>query len=113
MYIVHNHEAVKCETSTACTAYEYCMSEKDINGAVVHIRGRYPNTGHAVNLRCKEMAYVISGSGRAVVDGKEVPLSKGDVILILPEEKFFWDGDMELFIPCTPAWTPEQYAYVP
>lgn len=72
-------------------------------GAFVCIQGRYPDTGYALNLRCKEMAYIISGSGRVVVDGNETPLSKGSIVLILPGEQFFWGGTMEMFMPCTPA----------
>jgi quercetin dioxygenase-like cupin family protein len=47
-----------------------------------------------------------------VIEGKEINLKAGDLILIEPGEKFFWDGSMTLFIPCVPAWHPEQYRKV-
>jgi hypothetical protein len=31
------------------------------------------------------------------------------MILIEPEEKYYWDGNFTLFVPCTPAWYPEQH----
>lgn len=112
MYVVTHADAVQHSSSTSCTVYEYIIPEKDINGALVHIRGRYPETGWVMNRICKEMVYVISGTGKVVVEGKEIALSKKMVILILPGEKYYWEGDMELFMPCTPAWTPDQYVQI-
>ena len=109
MYLVHGHEALVAKQGTNCIVHEYCIADKDINGAIVLIQGRYPSTGYALNLVCKEMAYIISGSGRVVVEEKEYPLSQGDVVLLLPGEKYFWDGDMKIFMACTPAWAPDQY----
>jgi len=28
---------------------------------------------------------------------------------IIKGEKYFWEGEMEMFMPCTPAWYPEQH----
>ena len=109
MYLVHSHQAITCKPGNSCIVQEYRMADKDINGAVVSIHGRYPSDGCALNLVCKEMAYIISGSGREVVEGKDYSLSQGDVVLLLPGETFFWEGDMKIFMPCTPAWTPDQY----
>lgn len=100
------------KNSEACTAIEYPMNDKDINGAVIELNGRYPGKGRTVNLECKEMAYVIKGSGKLVVEGKETKLKEGDLVLINPGEKYFWEGNMEIFMPCTPAWHPEQYKEV-
>gem|GEM_PF-2374449 len=27
-------------------------------------------------------------------------------------ERYFWDGQMTMFVPCTPAWYPEQHKEV-
>jgi mannose-6-phosphate isomerase-like protein (cupin superfamily) len=109
MYLVHSQDAIACKQETSCIVQEYRIADEDMNGAFVSIQGRYPSSGYALNLICKEMAYIISGSGRVVVEEKEYPLSQGDVVLLLPGEKYFWDGDMKIFMPCTPAWTPDQY----
>ena len=112
MKIIHKNQTKIFKNSEACTAIEYPMEDKDINGAVIEITGRYPAKGRTVNLKCKEMAYIIKGAGRVVIEGKEVKFEEGDLILINPGEKFFWDGVAQIFMPCTPAWHPEQYKEV-
>ena len=109
---VHKNETKEHKNSDVCLAIEYPLGDKDINGAVVRLSGRYPDEGRVVNKRCKELAYVISGSGRLVVEGKEVELSEGDLVLIEPGERYFCDGNMTMFMPCTPAWSPEQHKEV-
>lgn len=96
----------------ACKAFEYPLDDKDINAAVIQITGRYPEKGNAVNELCKELAYIMKGSGRLVVEDKEYNLEEKDSILINAGERFFWEGDMEIFMPCTPAWYPEQHKEV-
>lgn len=112
MKITRKKETKEFKNSEACTAIEYPMDDKDINGAVIELNGRYPGEGRTMNEKCKEMAYVIKGSGRVVVEGKEIQLREGDLVLIEPGERFFWEGAMTLFMPCTPAWSPEQHKQV-
>lgn len=100
------------KNSEACTAIEYPLGDKDINGAVIELNGRYPEKGRVVNLKCKELSYIIKGSGKAVIEGEEVKFGEGDLILIDTGEKYFWEGDATMFMPCTPAWYPEQYKEV-
>jgi len=109
MKIVRKSQSVKFDHGRTCTAIEYPLEDKDINVAIIELRGRYPQTGFALNEISKETAYVVSGSGLVVVEGKESPVSEGDVIMIMPGEKFYWEGKMALVMPCTPAWNPEQY----
>lgn len=112
MKIIHKNQTKIFKNSDACTATEYPMEDKDINGAVIELKGRYPDKGRVVNLKCKELAYVIKGSGRLVVEGKEMKLNEGDLVLIEAGEKFFWEGNLIMFMPCTPAWYPGQYKEV-
>jgi mannose-6-phosphate isomerase-like protein (cupin superfamily) len=112
MKIVHKNETKIFKNSEVCTATEYPIDDKDINGAVIELSGRYPDKGRTMNEKCKEMAYVIKGSGKVVVDDKEMQLKEGDLVLIDPGEKFFWKGNMTLFMPCTPAWSPDQHKQV-
>lgn len=112
MKIIHKNQTKIFKNSEACTAIEYPMEDKDINGAVIELNGRYPDKGRTVNLECKEMAYVIKGSGKLVVEGDEVKLNEGDLVLIEAGEKFFWEGNLTMFMPCTPAWYPEQHKEV-
>jgi mannose-6-phosphate isomerase-like protein (cupin superfamily) len=112
MKIVYKNQTKKFKNSEVCTALEYPMEDKDINGAVIELAGRYPDKGRTVNLECKEMAFVIEGKGKVVIEGKEVELNEGDLVLIEPGEKFFWQGNLKMFVPCTPSWTPEQHKQV-
>lgn len=112
MKIIHKNQTEKFKTSDVCTAIEYPLGDKDINGAVIELSGRYPDKGRVVNLKCREMAYIIKGSGKIVVEGKEIGLNEGDLVLVEPEEKYFWEGNLTMFVPCTPAWYPEQHKEV-
>ncbi len=112
MKIVHVNETKELKNSDVCIAHEYSIDDPDINIATIIITGRYPAMGRAMNSKCKELGYVAEGSGKVFVDDKEITLEKGDVVLIEPGEKFYWDGNFTLLMSCTPAWTPEQYKYV-
>jgi len=109
MKTVRKNEAKSFKNNAVCTAIEYPMEDKDINGAVIELSGRYPDKGRAMNEKCKEMAYVIKGSVKLTVEGVEAQLNEGDLVLINPGEKFFWEGKTTLFVPCTPAWSSDQH----
>ncbi|MFH1048763.1 MAG: hypothetical protein V1732_03810 [Patescibacteria group bacterium] len=70
MKIIHKNQTKIFKNSEACVAIDYWTGDKDINGAVIEINGRYPNKGRTVNLECKEMAYIIKGSGKVAGLGK-------------------------------------------
>ena len=89
--------------------YEYNIMDKDINYCIVDINGRFPVKGYAINRVVKEMAHILSGSGILVVEGVEYKLEQDDVVLVYPGEKYYWEGNMRLGIPCSPAWYPEQH----
>lgn len=112
MKIIHKNQTEKFKNGDNCTAIEYPMGDKDINGAIVELTGRYPIKGRVVNLGCKELAYIIKGSGKVVIEDKEINLEEGDLVLIEAGEKYFWDGNLTVFLPCAPAWNPEQYKEV-
>lgn len=95
-----------------CIVRDYPFNDSDINGAIIKINGRSPLTGRTVNTKCKEMVYIIKGEGKIVVSDKETKLTVGDLILINPMEEYYWEGNMEMFVPCTPAWTPEQHKII-
>ena len=109
MQIVKKSQRKEFKNSEYCIAFEYPINDKDINGAIIKLNGRYPDPGFAINEICKEMAYVVEGNGKIVIEEKEYLISQGDLVLINPGEKYYWQGNMELFMPCTPAWTPEQH----
>ncbi|UCD04235.1 MAG: cupin domain-containing protein [Candidatus Woesearchaeota archaeon] len=110
--IVKKNSRIEHENSKKCIAYEYPMGDKDINVALIKINGRYPNEGEVTNEVVKELSFVAKGFGKVVIDKKEYTLEEGDAILILPKQKYFFEGDLELVISCNPAWYPEQHKQV-
>ena len=92
--------------------YEYNINDKDINYCIAEINGRFPTEKRAVNRKCKEMAHILKGSGRIVVEGIEYLVKEDDVVLIYPNERYYWEGNLKLGIPCSPAWTHEQHEIV-
>lgn len=112
MKIIHKNQTKTFKNSDVCIATEYPLGDNDINGATIELSGRYPAKGRVVNLKCKELAYIIEGSGEVVVEEKKVELNKGDLVLIEPEERYFFDGNLTMFISCAPAWHPKQHKEV-
>ena len=100
------------QVGESMTAYEYPVMDKKIHGAVVVLNGRYPEKGSVGNEKCTEIGYVIKGSGKLVVEDKEILFEEGDQLLIESGEKYFWNGKATIFMPCAPAWYPEQHREV-
>ena len=110
MKIVKKNQTIEFKNSETCVATEYPINDKDINIAVVKIiNDRYPQKGWAVNEVCKEMVYIISGKVVLTTESKTSELKTGDVVLLDPGEKYFWEGNCEMVVPCSPAWYPEQH----
>jgi mannose-6-phosphate isomerase-like protein (cupin superfamily) len=109
MKIVKKNQITKFEHGSSCVANEYPVNDSDINVAIIELNGRYPEKGFAMNEISKELAYVMEGSGSVIVEGSEVEVCEGDLVMVYPGEKFCWSGKMKLFMPCTPAWNPAQY----
>jgi mannose-6-phosphate isomerase-like protein (cupin superfamily) len=109
MKIVKKSQRQEFKHDESCVIYEYSMGDNAIDGCIAKINGRYPEKGWALNESSKEMAYMIAGAGKITVENQEFALGEGDAALIQPNEKFFWFGNLELFIICTPAWHSGQY----
>jgi uncharacterized cupin superfamily protein len=112
MKVIKKSETIKFDGGKTCKAVEYHLGDKDINGAIGIITGRYPQKGRVVNKICKELVYVLEGSVKLVVEGEEVELEKGDEVLIMPGEKYYWGGNCKIFMACTPAWDAKQHEEV-
>ena len=113
MKFVTKKQSKEFKNSETCIAVEYPLNDKDINIAVVKLKSdRYPSTGWAVNEKCKEISYITKGRVELVTESESVELQEGDVVLIDINEKYYWLGDCEMVMPCTPAWYPEQHKIV-
>jgi mannose-6-phosphate isomerase-like protein (cupin superfamily) len=112
MNIILKNQVKKHVVSETLTAYEYPVMDKSIHGAVTELKGRYPEKGFVINQVCTEIAYVIEGEGKLVFENEVIEFKKGDQMLIKPGQKFYWDAHATLFVPCTPAWYPQQHVDV-
>lgn len=112
MRIIHKKEAKLFKNSDVCDVFEYGLACSDMGGAVVEVRGRYPDSGRVVNTACKEMAYILEGRGIISIKDVETVFATGDVVLIEAEEKYFWDGEFSAFLFFVPAWSPGQFKIV-
>ena len=92
MEIIRKNQTKKIKNSNNCLAIEYPLKNKKISGAIIKLNGRYPNEGRICNLKCLELFYVIDGSGFIEIEGKKNKISKSNLILIEPREKYFWNG---------------------
>lgn len=110
--IVKKSESKRFANSPTCIIHEYGHGDDDINIAIADINGRYPEKRNVINKVCKEVVFVLEGSGKVGIEGKEFPLSEGDSVLINPNQRFFWGGKMKLVMVCNPAFKPEQHVEV-
>lgn len=69
-----NKLAIVFDTATANMSLTVCVEIFDLNG-------KTPPNRH---LRAVEMFFILKGEGRATCDGKTVPISAGDSILVPP-----------------------------
>jgi mannose-6-phosphate isomerase class I len=89
-------------------AREYITKNKNINIALVEIKGRHPKENWIVNKEVTELTFITKGSAILNTETERVSLKEGDVAILKPNEKYFWEGNCTLLTPCTPAWTPRQ-----
>lgn len=100
------------KNSEVCVVTEHPIGDDQMDFAIVKINGRYPNKQRATNKNCKEIVYIHEGEGKVVVEGKTYLLSAGDAVLIEAGERYYWEGNMQLFISCRPAFSVEQHQFV-
>lgn len=113
MKLIKYNDAQKGNNSEKCKTLEYSFMDKDIDLGIATITGRYPDEGYCLNLVSKELIYVIEGIGTLNFENKKIDFSKGDSILIEPNEKYYWDTEHCIVsMTCTPAWSIEQYKLV-
>ena len=107
--IIKKEERIKVESSKECSVFEYHFDDKDIELSCAEIRGRYPQEGFAMNEKIKEIFFIEKGKGKINIEGKDFNIYEGDVILIQPKQKYFWQGSLDIVLACNPKFTSEQH----
>lgn len=107
--LIKKENRIKKQIAKNSFVWEYPLHNKKLEVALARINGRFPDSGKTVNKVCQEIYYVISGSGKIFIEGKEFKLNKGDAFLIKPKKKYHVSGK-NLFLVCStsPAWYPKQ-----
>ncbi len=114
MRVIKKSETENFVNGPTCKGYGFPFGDKAIDIAVVTVNGRYPEEGWALNEVCKEVAYILSGSGTLTVANEESrELWLGDAVMIQPGERYYWKGEnLEMIMPCSPAFDPSQHKYI-
>lgn len=112
MTIARKEQTKEIKIGETMIAYEYPLLDDALHGAVVKLNGRYPLQGRVVNEKCTEIGYVIEGSGKLILEGEEIDFKEGDQLLIKPGQRYYWEAQATMFMPCAPAWYPEQHKEV-
>ncbi|CAM2857965.1 Cupin domain [Legionella steigerwaltii] len=112
MKISLKHQTTEHSNATSCKVTEHHLNDPMLDCAIAKISGRYPEARRVVNLGCNELVYVFQGEGKVVVNHTEYKLAAGDAVVIEAGEKYYWEGNMQLFISCRPAWNKEQHQLV-
>lgn len=101
-------------TGDGFSGIDYKKCDEEIDFAIIKVCGKSPKSGYQVNTDCKELLYIIEGSGTITIKNvsPEINFSKGDVIIINRGEQYAFDGNFEASVSCTPAWTSEQHQYM-
>ncbi|MEA3229857.1 MAG: cupin domain-containing protein [archaeon] len=110
--LVKKEQRTEKQIAKDSTIWEYGLDNKDLDFALTRINGRFPDSGKTMNKVCREIYYVISGTGKIFIDDREIELKEGDVYLIETGKKYHVIGeDLTLALPTSPAWYPQQQEF--
>lgn len=77
------------------------------------LKDRYPAQGLAFNQECDVVFMILDGQGSAFVDGTNFNLSKGDVITIPKQKKYFikptMGSELRAWVLTSPKFRYEQH----
>ncbi|HTH72366.1 MAG TPA: cupin domain-containing protein [Candidatus Pristimantibacillus sp.] len=86
---------------------------KDVGLSYQELHRRGPESGHYLNKKCHEILFVIRGSARFTVGGKEYDVHEKDTVVVEPGVPYAIDTTDLAYITITrPDWYEEQYELV-
>ena len=109
MKIVKANDAVSFKNAENCYGTEASFDGAPLNGALITVKGRYPESGYVMNEVCAELAFVVRGRGRICSDEESIEFGLHDNLYLASGEKFYWEGDFDIYTICTPVFYPEQH----
>lgn len=80
--------------------------------AYIEMDGQYPVEGYSINEFCTETLYILEGEFIEEVDGKEYILKPGDVLMVLPGQKYKSRGTGKALVFITPGWEKSQNSII-
>lgn len=105
-----DEDGVEFRNSELCFGREYKPDSSKIDIAKISIRGRFPENGWGWLEESDEMAVIVKGEGYALAkDGERYDLTAGDVIYIESGRRWCWGGNMDMIVPCGPAFDPAKH----
>ncbi len=106
-------EGTEFRNSAICFGKEFKPATDKIDLAKISIRGDFPENGRWGYLEdTHEMAVIVKGSGFIQTKaGQRYELTEGDVVYVEPQERFRWGGNMDMIVPCGPAFKPENHKF--
>ena len=110
---IARNEAEPGQNSPVCKTIEYSFGDTELDLGIATITGRFPDHGYAMNEVCRELVYGLEGEGCLYQGNKKVPFAKGDAILILPQEKYYYESNhCVIAMTCHPAWSKDQHKMI-
>lgn len=113
MKVWSDEDGVEFRNSELCFGREYKPDNNSIDIAKISIRGEFPDGNRWGYLEeSHEMAVVVRGQGYILTkeEGRK-DLKEGDVVYVEPMTRFRWGGNMDLIVPCGPAFDPSQHKF--
>jgi len=101
-------EAAAIHQSPNCVVREY-GGTPNLDLAVAEISGKYPEDGWARNREVDMTYYVIGGGGKFYFEEESYDLHKGDLVMVEKGKWYRVEGNLEIVMASSPAWSPEQY----
>ena len=103
-------EGIEFKNSEMCQGVAYSDENAAVDMSVIDIKGRYPESGWAVNEKVYEMTYVKKGTGSLTLkDAQVLALEEGSVVSVAPGNRFAWEGNMTIVMACNPPFDSAQY----
>ena len=112
MKYVSKDIAERFSNSDICRGVEYNFDDNTMNGALITINGRYPDSGYVKNEVCKELVFVVRGDGMVCKPDQTIEFQAGDTLFIDNKERFYWSGNFDIYTVCTPSFDPQQHIEV-